>query len=487
MPRAGLASSALGHPVVALVSLFLIWKALLLVVAYSSPGAGYDSSSSLLFHPPTGDFQVGVPGSWSGERPTSLTEKLTRWDAVYFGAIAERGYLFEQEWAFGWGFTRSVAVLTRGLRLANVGAASTPNAAPETEIWVAIILAHAAHLLAVLVLFRLTETIFPRSTHGAFSLVSAALHVLSPGGLFLSAPYAETSFSCLSFLGCLFYVWSLAADESQRPLAGDLCVSLAGLLFGIATTFRSNGLLNGVPFLHDACLTIARLCLGAPTLPRLRRLTALVAGGLLVGAGFVIPQWIAHSEYCLATSALSDTGRRPWCDRSIPSIYSWVQENYWNVGFMRYWTVSNLPLFLLAAPMLAVLSVSAVEAMRHGISLNPTEGQPSRAVHPAQGKSEVGERSQRHQQKLAASAVQRFAVPQLLLAVLAFTSYHVQIITRISCGCVVWYWWLASVICTHRTVNIAGQDWDLSKLTVRWMVIYAVVQGGLFASFLPPA
>ena len=33
------------------------------------------------------------------------------------------------------------------------------------------------------------------------------------------------------------------------------------------------------------------------------------------------------------------------------------------------------------------------------------------------------------------------ALPQVTLAVLALTSYHVQIINRLSSGYVVWYWW----------------------------------------------
>jgi hypothetical protein len=40
-----------------------------------------------------------------------LLQTLTRWDAIYFASIAERGYVFEQEWAFGWGFTRLLSFL----------------------------------------------------------------------------------------------------------------------------------------------------------------------------------------------------------------------------------------------------------------------------------------------------------------------------------------------------------------------------------------
>ncbi|EON69042.1 hypothetical protein W97_08355 [Coniosporium apollinis CBS 100218] len=41
--------------------------------------------------------------------------KLTRWDAIYFTQIAERGYVYEQEWAFGWAYTVAVGSLAQGL------------------------------------------------------------------------------------------------------------------------------------------------------------------------------------------------------------------------------------------------------------------------------------------------------------------------------------------------------------------------------------
>lgn len=74
--------------------------------------------------------------------------------------------------------------------------------------------------------------------------------------------------------------------------------------------------------------------------------------------------------------------------------------------------------------------------------------------------------------------VTSLALPQLVLAVLALTSYHVQIITRISSGYPLWYIWLAFKL----------QDRPRrASLVIRWMVIYALIQAGLYACFLPPA
>ncbi len=33
---------------------------------------------------------------------------------------------------------------------------------------------------------------------------------------------------------------------------------------------------------------------------------------------------------------------RPWCSSRLPYVYGFVQSEYWNVGFMRYWTLQQV-------------------------------------------------------------------------------------------------------------------------------------------------
>lgn len=97
----------LEHPVRSLTTLFLGWKAILLLVAACSPGPGYDTSTNLVLssHPEAAELPSVI---------RYIVEKLTRWDGIYFVTVAKRGYLFEQEWAFGWGFTKFIALCTSG-------------------------------------------------------------------------------------------------------------------------------------------------------------------------------------------------------------------------------------------------------------------------------------------------------------------------------------------------------------------------------------
>jgi GPI mannosyltransferase 2 len=134
-----------------------------------------------------------------------------------------------------------------------------------------------------------------------------------------------------------------------------------------------------------------------------------------------------------------------------------------NTGFLRYWTLSNAPLFALAAPMLFVMSKSGKDLFFQGQMI-------SRAHGSASG--------------LASSRliliVRSMVFAQLLLALMTFTSYHVQIITRLSSGYPAWYWWLAACLRSPKTRAMG------SGLVV-FMIMYASIQAVLFASFLPPA
>lgn len=109
MLRFSIFSAPLDHPKSTLIVLFFLWKTFLLLVVAYSPGPGWDTSTYLL-HPDTdGTANQLLPGL------SLITKKLTRWDGIWFTTIAQRSYLFEQDWAFGWGFTRILAFFANGI------------------------------------------------------------------------------------------------------------------------------------------------------------------------------------------------------------------------------------------------------------------------------------------------------------------------------------------------------------------------------------
>ncbi|KAL8818531.1 MAG: hypothetical protein Q9223_002854 [Gallowayella weberi] len=311
-----------------------------------------------------------------------------------------------------------------------------------------------------------------------FALISASLHILSPAGLFLSAPYAESSFSFLNFAGFFLYALNLQAHDDGRPGLRDILALASGIAFGLATMFRSNGILSGLLFCYDivrSILTVRSDAQPQKILASLRRVSFIGISGILMAVGSFFPQFLAYQEYCVQGKP---EHRAMWCTHRIPSIYAWVQSHYWNVGLFRYWTLSNAPLFMLATPMLLILMLSADCTFPRNQSssrLTSETAEPSSTPIGEGWTSPLGREIE-----------QRFAVPQLLLAILALTSYHVQIVNRISSGYPLWYWWLASKIMSKEHISVAGCSIPM-KVVVGWMVTYALLQAGLFAAFLPPA
>ncbi|KAL3438490.1 GPI mannosyltransferase 2 [Aspergillus tetrazonus] len=450
----------LSRPVKSLSVAFWFWKAILFVAIISSPGLGYDTSSSLLPLLANGSVET-APDNKNPSLPIPL--KFVRWDSIYFVHIGQAGHVFEQEWAFSSTYGHLVNFLS------SFFFPSYDSKGVAEFAITAVVLSHVAHYLSVLTLYQLSLNVFGHETERKrlICFLSAALHIISPAGAFLSAPYAESLFSFLNTAGLYSYSSSLVDLTKRKQLVSHVKLLISGCFFAIATAVRSNGILSGILLAYDALNQAYEMV--ARRSPRAAaRLCFVITSGCIVALGFVIPQYLAYTAYCL-----NDSLSRPWCHSLVPSIYGWVQAHYWGVGLFRYWTVSNLPLFLLALPMLLILFQSCFWALRAGA--------PCWLKNSAEaGRLKLPDSS--------AQLLKQLAVVQLVLAAMALTSYHVQIINRISSGYPLWYWYL-----TNQALEIpdrsssAARYSSLFMVSLQAMVIYALVQGVLFASFLPPA
>ena len=299
---------SVSRPATSLTALFAAWKGFLLAIALGAAvGPDYDTSTSLFFERLHGR-DAHVP---------ALAARLTRWDALYFMHYTRNGYVYEQEWAFG----AIMPMVVRGiLALSPFGARDAADAA-VLEPLVAIAIAHVSHLIAVLALYRLTMLL---CNDAKLAFVASALHIISPAGLFLSAPYAESPFACLSFVGNLLF--ALGIRNKRDQLKRFALIVSAGAVFGLATAFRSNGLSSGVLFAVGAVNCFLAFVKG-PNLSKLLALAAPIIGGICVAAGSVVPQFVAWRRYCHEIQ--DGLEARPWCSRTIPSIYTYVQDEYW--------------------------------------------------------------------------------------------------------------------------------------------------------------
>ncbi|XP_046518784.1 GPI mannosyltransferase 2 [Equus quagga] len=274
---------------------------------------------------------------------------LSHWDAEHFLFIAEHGYLYEHNFAFFPGFPLALLVGTELLRplqgLLSLRSCLLISVALLNSLF-SVLAAVALHDLGCLVLHC------PRQ-----AFYGALLFCLSPANVFLAAGYSEALFALLTFS---------AMGQLER---GRSCTS--GLLFALTTAVRSNGLVNIGFLVHSQCRGFfSSLMVLNPLRQFLKLMGSVFLSVLALGLPFALFQYYAYTQFCLPGSAhpipkpllqlAVDKGYRtvgtvegkepPWCSWSLPLIYSYIQDIYWNVGFLRYYELKQLPNFLLATP-----------------------------------------------------------------------------------------------------------------------------------------
>jgi phosphatidylinositol glycan class V len=190
--------------------------------------------------------------------------------------------------------------------------------------WAGIILSHLAHLFSSLLLYNLSLKVFKsHQDKEKIALVTGVLYVVSPAGIFLSAPYSEALFALIQLAGYLLYVEQAEAIESKSTLRSELLLLMSGVLLGSSTLIRSNGILNGLIFAYEAIACGITILRHGLSFNRLRRLVTIGIAGIAVGLPFVYPQYLAYQQYCHSDNPSS------WCNNYLPSIYAHVQSFYW--------------------------------------------------------------------------------------------------------------------------------------------------------------
>ncbi|NXN80055.1 PIGV mannosyltransferase, partial [Bombycilla garrulus] len=392
------------------------------------------------FSPP----RPGAGGPWDAllER---LLGGLGRWDAEHFLFIAERGYLLEHNCAF-------LPLFPLGLRaLAGLLAWPVPLQPRSRLLLAAALLNTLLSALAAAALLALGRTVLRRPRR---AFLAALLFSLSPAGVFMAAAYSESLFTCLA-LGAM---WQLEKGHGW----------LATLLFSLASGARANGLVNAGFLLYARGKRFALQLQVAP--PPLRKLPLLVLRlaslAALMCAGVFLPfalfQYYAYLRFCGPGTELGqpipepllqlarDKGYRvvgtggaepPWCSQRFPVVYSYIQDTYWNVGFLRYFELRQIPNFLLALPV-ALLSSWAAWTY---ISTNPrhclTLGLERRRSEE-KGKARDG---------FCGPAAFVYVVHSSALLVFGFFCMHVQVLTRfLGSSSPILYWFSAHLLQEHE-------------------------------------
>lgn len=285
-----------------------------------------------------------------------------RWDAQYFLHVAEYGYTYENTLAFFPLFPLCVRIVGQLLLLI----------LPFFSLRALLLL--SAVLLNVVFFAKAAQTLYDLSVLMFRSRTRAKIAVLlfcvNPGSVFFSAPYSESLYCWLTFA---FFRDCLRGISVQQTFPLSLSI-----------VCRSNGLIN-VVFLVYLSLQRFFRNLNVTTLLNVVFKSAVIIFFVLFHFGLLnayhfylfchhlkikFPEHIreyAESEgYVLAGNRTSEDVS-PWCSNAIPMAYSYVQEHYWNVGFLRYYEYKQIPNFLLAAPAILVILWNFISYLRRNM------------------------------------------------------------------------------------------------------------------------
>ena len=302
---------------------------------------------------------------------------------------------------------------------------------------------------------------------------SALLFCISPCGIFFSAAYSEGLFSALSFAGMLMAEY---ASDDTRFAASLLKIAVASCLFMTASAVRSNGILL-IGYIVYSALRISHRNSSRVYATILAAFTLILC--IVVAVPYAAFQNFGYSLFCSLRSNLdhqtpsvlssSLTSIYPqWCNNKspfflnqIPSLYAHVQSTYWNVGFMNYWQIKHLGMFILALPSL-ILSFNAV--ISHSFNANHLLAFARSSLLLLPNK----------QAKIDKELP--YVIHLLFLSIFEIFFMHIQVTTRLlSSSCPQLYWHAA-----HAFLCASGSSWKRTAL-LSFFCGYSIIGTSLFS------
>ncbi|CAI4055167.1 GPI-anchor transamidase GPI18 SKDI_02G1130 [Saccharomyces kudriavzevii IFO 1802] len=425
---------------------FVLFRSIQYLLVFLTPVRQFDTSTAPLLNELCSS-PTEINSYWN----KYFWNKLLAWDAVFFikNMTSRNGKpQFEHEYAFSQLWSSLVRWVTKS---------NSENIYHVLKV--AVAMENVLFYLSGIVLYFLTKKTFSHSKKQSQFSESIArktslLFFLTSAAGFLTSIYSEPLSFFLAFIGILSRESSISIPVSGQfdcPWRYWFSYSFISMIcFTLASLNRSNCILLGIYFVFDLIeLTKNRRLVKAICFP-------LLSGLLMLSALIYQQYYLPYRTFC--------PQRGEWCKSQLfpnlfittTSLYSYIQGHYWEVGFLKYWTLNNLPNFLLAVPNIIILVYS---------SMYFSKIYPSYNLKPLVWITRV-----------------------LVVTVCIFA--HVQILNRIASFIPLHLWYLADRLVKtsdpKQMENPKGDD-KIVKFYIYWLAFWIPLQTVLFAAFLPPA
>ncbi|XP_066910399.1 GPI mannosyltransferase 2-like [Clytia hemisphaerica] len=415
---------------------------------------------------------------------TSLVVKfaingLTKWDSVYFNHIAGNyGYEYEQMLAFAPGFPYLVHWIQSCLEFI-IGANNVNSKA------VGIALNLIFNIIATVLIYKLTLKIsnVKSKVKDRYAVVASLAFIFNPANIFMISNYSESMFVAVQFA----LLW-LLENES---------FFLASLMVSISTLVRSNGLLNVVFLVYfyiKRIITKEQIfekyqckhslveCLKPSILYLLiksfyKHLFIILVYTTLSLTPYLTWQYHVYKRFCEITHVVRSHNTH-WCTYTLPFSYSYIQSHYWNVGFLKYFTLSQIPNFLLAAPICTIIFSGVYQVY--------TQNKHSKTdVLPWLGLKEVRFHLKNEDvTMLPADRTFVYMCHAFFLTVFGILNVHVQILTRMICSSTPFVYWSVAELVTNQTLDKSFKR-RVFCIVLGYFITYNILGLFLHTNFYP--
>ena len=402
-----------------------------------------------------------------------LLNGLNKWDSVYFNHIAANGYEYEQMLAFAPVFPYLAYFLSTHI---------TSNVHLSSIQFISILVNFISHIVAVCILQLLTKKLLSRtpskpSIRDSYVVITTLAFIFNPANIFMMSSYTESLFVVVQFTICL----ALECGYFK----------VAAFFVGISPLIRSNGLLNIIFLIYfylkhivhsnrlDRLGNIGECLKPSQFLHTIRstykQFIVLIVLLILSITPFVIWQCHIYNTFC--TIGRIATSKDHWCNQAVPLSYSYVQSHYWNVGFLQYFRVSQLPNFLLATPIciLVFLGVNRLATADSFLS-----------VVKWLGFKDIVETQECFTTILKLSRTFVYACHISFLTVFGIFNVHVQILTRMLCSSSPFvYWTVAELLLNQNSSTPRFKKSRIIYFVFAYFILYNLLGLFLHTNFYP--
>lgn len=403
-----------------------------------------------------------------------LLNGLNKWDSVYFNHIATNGYQYEQMLAFAPAFPYLVNFLSRYIVLSGDHLTSIQ--------FIGILVNFIFHIITVLILQLLTRRLLSRtsakpSIRDSYVVITTLAFIFNPANIFMMSSYTESLFVVVQLVICV-------ALECGY-------FTIASLVVGISPLIRSNGLLNIIFLIYfylkhiihsnrldgldniSECFKPSRLLYIIKS--TYKQLAMLIVLLMISITPFVIWQYHIYNTFC--TQAWITSSKDHWCNQMIPLSYGYVQSHYWNVGFLKYFQVSQVPNFVLATPIcvLVFLGVNQLATTESFLS-----------VVKWLGFKDIVQTNKCFTNTIFnQSRIFVYACHISFLTVFGIFNVHVQILTRMLCSSSPFVYWTVAELLLNQNSTSRFKRSKFVYFIFAYFILYNVLGLFLHTNFYP--